>query len=51
MVTLSLIGERTEAGRSPLPPYAGVNRIRFSGSEAAASLSSALSAPPGMAAA
>ncbi len=31
----------------PLPPYAGVNRIRFSGSVAAATLSSARQRSPG----
>jgi hypothetical protein len=31
--------------KPPLPPYAGVSRIRFDGSEAAASLSTAAGFP------
>jgi hypothetical protein len=37
----------SEGELAPLPPYAGVSRIRFGGSKAAAFLSTALSGPPG----
>ena len=40
-------GERPFGFRGQLPPYAGVSRIRFGGSERARSLSTALSGPPG----